>query len=218
MPATPRAATACRLQDGKPIKLRFWTLADNVQEQTAGKMMAGWFRELGLTIDFEVIDTGALISRVYNYVGPTYKPDFDMYLWYWDGFSDPGITLGTFATAAIGGNNEPGWSNAEFDGLNDEQMRTFDVEQRKGLIWQQQEVMYEETPQIPVRVPALPAGLQHGQVDRVDPGDERQRPGLLGLRQPRQLPQAQADVGDRERGERRRLCHRLDSRRRRRSR
>ena len=76
-----------------------------------------------------------------------------MYIWYWDGFSDPGITLGTFATAAIGGNNEPGWSNAEFDSLNDEQMRTLDAEQRKGLIWQQQEVMYEETPQIPYVYP-----------------------------------------------------------------
>ena len=138
---------------GKTIALRFWTLADNVQEQTAGKMMTGWFRELGLKIKFEVIDTGALISRVYNYAGATYKPDFDMYIWYWDGFSDPGITLGTFSTAAIGGNNEPGWSNAEYDGLNDQQARTLDPEQRKTFIWQMQEVLYTETPQIPYVYP-----------------------------------------------------------------
>ena len=88
-----RAPTACGSTRASRSSLRFWTLADNVQEQTAGKMMTGWFRELGLKINFEVIDTGALLSRVYNYVGPTYKPDFDMYIWYWDGFSDPGITL-----------------------------------------------------------------------------------------------------------------------------
>jgi peptide/nickel transport system substrate-binding protein len=142
-----------RTSGGKPISLRFWTLADNVQEQTAGKMMTGWFRELGLKIKFEVIDTGALISRVYNYEGATYKPDFDMYIWYWDGFSDPGITLGTFSTDAIGGNNEPGWSNAEYDGLNDHQARTLDPEQRKSYIWQMQELLYDQTPQIPYVYP-----------------------------------------------------------------
>jgi peptide/nickel transport system substrate-binding protein len=144
----PKGTDGLREYRGKPIKLRFWTLADNVQEQTAGKMITGWFQELGLDIDFEVIDTGALISRVYNYVGPTYKPDFDMYIWYWDGFSDPGVTLGTFSSAAIGGNNESGWSNAEFDQLNDEQMVTLEREQRKGYIWQMQELVYTATPQI----------------------------------------------------------------------
>jgi len=115
----------------------------------AGKMITGWFRQLGLKIEFEVIDTGALISRVYNYVeGAVYKPDFDMYIWYFDGFSDPGITLGTFSTAAIGGNNEPGWSNAAYDKLNDEQARTLDPEQRKSFIWQMQEIFYQDTPQI----------------------------------------------------------------------
>ena len=94
-----KGSDGLRRYQGKPITLRFWALTDNVQEQTAGKMMTGWLRELGLTIKFEVIDTGALISRVYNYVGPTYKPDFDMYIWYWDGFSDPGLTLSTFTTA-----------------------------------------------------------------------------------------------------------------------
>jgi len=142
-----------RQYKGKPITLRLWALTDSAQEQTAGKMMTGWFRQLGLTIKFAVIDTGALISRVYNYVGATYKPDFDMELWYWDGFSDPGITLSTFSTSAIGGNNEPGWSNAEFDKLNDLQMRTLDPEQRKGYIWQMQQVMYDQTPQIPFVYP-----------------------------------------------------------------
>ena len=55
-----KGADGLREYHGKPISLRFWTLADNVQEQTAGKMMTGWFRQLGLKINFEVIDTGAL--------------------------------------------------------------------------------------------------------------------------------------------------------------
>jgi ABC-type transport system substrate-binding protein len=56
-------------------------------------------------------------------------------------------------TAAIGGNNEPGWSNAEFDKLNEQQSRTLDPEQRKGFIWQMQQVMYTDTPQIPYVYP-----------------------------------------------------------------
>jgi len=143
-----RGPDGLRQYKGKPITLRFWTLTDNVQEQTAGKMMTGWFRQLGLKIDFEVIDTGALLSRVYNFEGATYKPDFDMYIWYWDGFSDPGITLSAFTTAAIGGNNEQGWSNPEFDKLAHQTATTLDPEQRKSYVWQQQQIIYEQTPQI----------------------------------------------------------------------
>ena len=168
-----------------------------MQEQTAGKLMTGWFRQLGLKIKFEVIDTGALISRVYNYEGPTYKPDFDMYIWYWDGFSDPGITLSTFTTAAIGGNNEPGWSNAEFDTLTTQQAHARSTRSSaRSSSGACRRSSTQETPQIALRVPALPAGLQHRQVDRLDAGDERQRPGVLGRRQPGHLRQAPACRGD----------------------
>jgi len=142
-----------RLVDGKPIKLRFWTLSDSPQEQTAGKLITGWFRELGLTVRLEVIDTGALVSRVYNFKGDTYAPDFDMFIWYWDGFSDPSYTLSTFLTAALGGNNEPGWSNAEFDRLWSEQARELDPAKRQQLVWQLQDVFYTETPHMALVYP-----------------------------------------------------------------
>jgi len=148
-----KGADGLRQYEGKPITLRFWVLSDSIQEQTTGKLITGWLRELGLKIKLEVIDTGALVSRVYNYKGNTYAPDFDMFIWYWDGFSDPSYTLSTFQTSAIGGNNEPGWSNEEFDALWVKQARTLDLQQRAEVIWRMQEIFYDETPHMALVYP-----------------------------------------------------------------
>lgn len=148
-----KGAGGTRQYEGEPIALRFWVLSDSIQEQTAGKLITGWFRELGLKVKLEVIDTGALVSRVYNYKGATYAPDFDMFIWYWDGFSDPSFTLSTFQTDALGGNNEPGWSNAEFDRLWLQQAQELDPAVRQELIWRMQEIFYEEAPHMALVYP-----------------------------------------------------------------
>ncbi len=148
-----RGVGGLRQYEGAPITLRFWVLSDSIQAQTAGKLITGWFRQLGLKIKLEVIDTGALVSRVYNYKGDTYAPDFDMFIWYWDGFSDPSFTLSTFQTSALGGNNEPGWSNEEFDALWVQQAQTLDLDKRAEVIWRMQEIFYDETPHMALVYP-----------------------------------------------------------------
>ena len=62
-----------------------------------------------------MIDEGALEDRLWNYDGDTYAPDFDLYLWDWDGYDDPGQTLATLTTAQIEAWNEPCWSNSAYD-------------------------------------------------------------------------------------------------------
>ena len=100
-----------------------------------------------------ILDSGALQDRVWNFDGDTYVPDFDLYIWDWAGYSDPGQTLSANITAQIGNTNEPCWSNAEYDELNVAQASEMDRARRKELIDRMQQVMYEQTPWVVLTYP-----------------------------------------------------------------
>jgi len=132
---------------GKPVSLRLWALAESTSTQGEGKLITGWFKQLGLDIRFEVVDNGVASDAMYAWDGDFPAPDYDMILWFWDGYWDPGSTLQCFTTSQIGWWNEVYWSNAEFDKLCAQQGRELDAQKRAALIYRMQEVMYAENPQ-----------------------------------------------------------------------
>ena len=135
--------------------MRLWAKADTDYEQTEGKLIAGWLGQLGLKIDFSVIDYGAMAARVWNYQGKTYDPQFDLYVSDWIGYTDPGPTLSAFTTPMIGTINETGWSNAQYDKLALQAETTLDLQARKDLVWRMQQIMYQQAPWIVLTYPYL---------------------------------------------------------------
>jgi len=140
-------------KDGKPIKLRLWARAESPESQKTGSLLTGWFRDLGLKIQYQVMDDGIYYDSIWAYKGKTYSPDFDMYLWNYDGYADPGDTLASFTTAQIQNWNEPCWSNAEYDRVVDAANSELDQQKRKDLVWQAQQIFYEQSPQIALDYP-----------------------------------------------------------------
>ncbi|MCX6371937.1 MAG: ABC transporter substrate-binding protein [Actinobacteria bacterium] len=132
---------------GKPITLRLWALAESTSTQAEGKLLAGWFEDVGLKIRFEVVDNGVASDAMYAWKGDSPAPDYDMILWFWDGYYDPGSTLQCFTTSQVGWWNEVYWSNAEYDELCEQQGQELDAQKRAEQIWRMQEVMYAENPQ-----------------------------------------------------------------------
>jgi len=110
--------------------------------------MAGWFKQLGLKIDLQTLDSGALTDRIYNTVGGKLAPDYDMFIWGWYSSLDPGSGLGYFTTAQINGWSDSDYSNAEYDRLYVEQGRAIDVPARKQLIDRMQQILYEQSPYV----------------------------------------------------------------------
>jgi peptide/nickel transport system substrate-binding protein len=143
--------------EGKPIKLRLWALNSSTQSQSAAKLIAGWFKDIGLDIEYEVVDEGVYNDRIWNYDGDTYAPDFDMYLWTWYGYADPGQTIDSYTTAQIENWNEPCWSSLEYDAAVEAQTHALDPVQRKADIDTAQQVMYAEAP---ISVTVYPKLLQ----------------------------------------------------------
>ncbi len=133
---------------GKPIKIRLWAQAESPESQRAGKLIAGWWKDVGVDVALSVQDEGVYFDNIWAYEGDTYVPDFDAYLWSWDGYADPGQSLTCFTSAQIEGWNEFAWSNEEFDRLDALQTAEMDPLKRAEYIKQMQAVMYEDCPNI----------------------------------------------------------------------
>ena len=150
-------------KQGKPIVLRLWARTDSDPSQVAGKLITQWFRDLGLKIQYSVQSEATLTNAAWNYVGKVYKPDYDMYLWFWQpSGSDPARRVGYFTTDQIQGNNDACWSDAQYDKLFQEQSTTLDQQQRKQIVWQMEQIFYEQTPYIVLDYPKLLEGWNVG--------------------------------------------------------
>jgi peptide/nickel transport system substrate-binding protein len=142
-----------REYNGKPIKLRLYARTESPESQNCGKLIAGWFKDIGLDIDYQVIDDGALGDKQYNYVNGQYAPDFDMFIWGWGGDVDPNFILSVLTTNSIESWSDSAWSNAEYDKLFLEQQTTIDVQKRIELVKKMQQIVYDESPYIPLVYP-----------------------------------------------------------------
>jgi peptide/nickel transport system substrate-binding protein len=148
---------------GKPITLRLWARTESETSQRAGKLLAGEFDDVGLKIDYQVLDEGALLDKEYNTVGGRPAPDFDMVIWGWNPDMDPNFILGAFTTAQIGSWSDCFWSNAEYDRLYKEQGRTIDRGARKQIVDRMQQILYTQSPYI---VLVYPESLEAYNVDK----------------------------------------------------
>ena len=140
-------------KQGKPIVLRLVTPTNFAEGQIEAKLITGWLQKLGLTIKYSVIDSGALDADIFNAHGNTWEPNFDLVVWSWTGWFDPGQTLSILTTAEIGNMNDPYWSNAQYDKLAVEQDSTVNPQQRQAIMWQMQQLMYQQSPVIPLTYP-----------------------------------------------------------------
>ena len=135
-------------KQGKPITLRLAARSESMNSQSAAKLLAGWFEQIGLKITLQTMDDGALSDAMYAKVGGKLSPDYDMFLWGWYSDLDPDAILSDFTTAQIGGWSDCAWSDAEYDKLYDEQAHTLDPVARKALIDKMQQIIYEQSPYI----------------------------------------------------------------------
>jgi peptide/nickel transport system substrate-binding protein len=137
-------------KDGKPIKLELLSRAESIMSQQSGKFIAGWFKQIGLDIEFQVVSEAALSDKVWNTVGGKIQPDYDMFLWGWVGDADPNFLASISTSDQAGMWNQSVWSNSEYDALFVEQGRELDPEKRKETIWKMQQIVYDQSPFIPL--------------------------------------------------------------------
>ena len=133
---------------GKPIELGLIARAESVQSQTTGKLIVGWFKDVGINVKLQVMDEATLGARELNYDKGVFTPDFDMFLWDWYLDYDPGSMLSYLTKSQIENWNETCWWNPEYEQLYVQQGQELDAAKRKPMIDRMQQILYEQTPYI----------------------------------------------------------------------
>ena len=136
-------------KQGKPIELRLWSRSESETSQRVGRLLTAWFRAIGLKIDYQAMDDGAMSDKMYNTnKAGQFAPDYDMFLWGWGGDVDPDFILSIFQTSQINNWSDCAWSNPEYDQLYLQQQTTIDPQARKAVIYRMEQIVYHESPYI----------------------------------------------------------------------
>jgi peptide/nickel transport system substrate-binding protein len=137
-----------REYEGEPIELRLIARSESDDSQSYGKLIVGWFNDVGIKVKLEVMDEGALMDRMYNYEGDAFAPDLDMFLWGWYLDFDPGSMLNYFCEEQIENWSDCNWSDPEYEELYKLQGAELDPAKRQEYIHRMQQILYEQTPYI----------------------------------------------------------------------
>ncbi len=109
------------------------------EEMRTGQQLQTWWAEIGVELTIMSADVGTILSKIY--------PDYshDMYLWGFAGSADPGFSLSVVMSNQVQNWNGAGYANPAYDALWEQQAHTVDPEARRALVWQMQDIIYNDS-------------------------------------------------------------------------
>jgi peptide/nickel transport system substrate-binding protein len=135
-------------KDGEPISLRLVMPDSETTYPASAQFIKDWFEQLGIAVSTEVVDSDTLTARMLPPEGgdPVNKADYDLFIWGWGGDVDPNSLLEIFTCDQIGSSSDSLYCNPAYDALFDQQNVATSDEQRKELLAQMQNLIYDEAP------------------------------------------------------------------------
>lgn len=129
---------------GVKLEFNYWVLNRWPEEMRAASQVQQWFAQIGIKLNVQAMDGDTITA--YNY--PVWK--FDIYFWGWEVGPDISRRLWVLTTDAVTSQwSASGWSNSTYDQLWAQQEHTLDPDQRKAIIWQMQDIIQQQSPEIP---------------------------------------------------------------------
>ena len=142
---------------GKPIVLRLIVDNDYPPNVITARLVAGWFKQVGIGVKLSVLDADSMYAAQYNYKGKTFAPNYDMFIWYWGLDPDPYFNVTVPTSGQIEGWNDTSWANPLYDKLAVQQGQTLDFAKRKAIIDKMQQIIYAGSPYL---IFTYPSALQ----------------------------------------------------------
>jgi peptide/nickel transport system substrate-binding protein len=128
------------MPDGtQPLSFRLNWPSSSTNGPRMAEMLGEMWSQIGIAVQSQAMDSDALTAICC----PAY--DYDIMLWGWYFDTDPTYMLSVMATEEIvTGINETGYSSAVYDELYKKQNTTLDLEERKELVWQMQQLALDD--------------------------------------------------------------------------
>ena len=147
------------MPDGSsPLTFRTHWPSDSIDAPRTAELLSEMWNEVGVTLELQAIDPDALTAECC----PAF--DFDIILWGWGSDPDPNLLLSVYATSEIpNGYNETGYSNPVYDELYIQQGVELDLDKRRELVWQMQEIVFNDVVYI---IPFYEQTIEAYRVDR----------------------------------------------------
>ncbi|NJN43584.1 MAG: ABC transporter substrate-binding protein [Anaerolineae bacterium] len=143
---------------GLPLTFRTYGPNDMTVVPRMGDLIAEMWLEVGVKIEFQIFDPDSLWALCCP------DHDFDILIWGWSSDPDPKTILSVMVSTEIeSGNNDTGYVNPLYDELFAQQAISIDTEKRKEIIWQMQQIVFED---VVFLVPFYPNAVQAYRTDR----------------------------------------------------
>lgn len=134
-------------KEGNPINLRLLMPDSDDNYPKAAQFVADWYGELGIGVTTQVLDSATLGEIVLPpEAGDTYTADYDIELWGWSGNVDPNALMQIFKCDAIGSSSDSQYCNPAYDELYEQQLVAPSNDERKAILAQMQNIIYEDAP------------------------------------------------------------------------
>jgi len=113
--------------------------SSNIDPPRIAEMLSEMWAEVGVKLEAQALDSDTLTAVCC----PAF--DFDIIIWGWASDPDPNLLLSVMTTDEIPtGSSETGYSNPEFDALYYEQASELDLNRRKEIVWQMQQIAFDD--------------------------------------------------------------------------
>jgi peptide/nickel transport system substrate-binding protein len=147
------------MPDGsRPLNFRLHWPSDSIDAPRTAELLTEMWSAVGVTLELQAVDPDALTAACC----PAF--DYDILLWGWGSDPDPNLLLSVYATSEIpNGYNETGYSNPAYDDLYVQQGVELDLEKRRQLVWQMQEIVFNDVVYV---IPFYEQSIQAYRVDK----------------------------------------------------
>jgi len=132
--------------DGLPLEFDVDVVSYLSREVGECEIWARAAKKIGIKLNISALDSGTLWAEM----PPNWE--FDIAAWDWEGQIDPDFRFRilTCEQVSTSGWSDSGYCNPEYDALYEQQRATTSFEERKRIIWELQEIIYNDLPYLPL--------------------------------------------------------------------
>jgi peptide/nickel transport system substrate-binding protein len=126
---------------GEPLEFRLFLATTDPDGIKAAPFITNWLKDIGIKVTTQTMTDSKLFVEWYDF-------DWDMILYSWSTDPDPDFLLSASTTNQCGYWSDTCYSNAEYDRMYKEQQTALDPDERQQIVYDMQEIFYEDVPEI----------------------------------------------------------------------
>ncbi|HET6509905.1 MAG TPA: peptide ABC transporter substrate-binding protein [Baekduia sp.] len=139
-----KGANGIRVADGHPMSYQLDLSTGFGSSERVAQLLTASLARIGVKVDAKIMDGSAFWDRV---TGPDYKyTNSQLFVESWSNYPDPDFSLSLQTCAQLGGLNETGYCNKDYDKLYQRQASEIDVAKRKPIVYRLQQMLYRDRP------------------------------------------------------------------------